>query len=76
MFSQLSVIAVLRSADVIRIIGSLVGLIVLVLLCLAVIVYLFEQGKKSEPSLRIPALPPDAPGGVMSESLQNGAKES
>ena len=76
MVSQICVIGVLRSADVIRIVGSLVGLIVLVLLALALVIYLFEQGKKAEPSLRIPALPPDEHGGVMSDPFGKGVDES
>ena len=58
MSSSLCVIAVLRTADVIRIIGSLLGAVVLFGLCLAVVVYLLEQGKKAEPCLQTPALPP------------------
>ena len=85
------VIAVLRTPDVIRIIGSLVATAVLVVLCYAVVSYLMAQGRKSEPVLRIPALPPEKAGfdssgmakglveamdpGVMSQQHESGESE-
>ena len=60
MTSGIHVVAVLRTPDVISIIGSLVGAVLLFAAGYAMVLYLIDQGRQSEPPLRVPALPPES----------------